>query len=59
MSEEKKNPDPPEWQNNKSVNFNGLRELLVVVKDRLESAIEAEKKELTKHVRAMESLRTK
>jgi hypothetical protein len=48
---------PPQWQNNKKLEFNGLKELLVVVKERTEDAIAAKKAELAQLLSARDSLR--
>ncbi len=54
MSESQK---PPEWNNNKQLSFSGLRELLLVVKGRLEATIGEKKAELAQATAARDSLR--
>ena len=50
---------PPQWQHDKNVNFNSMRELMVVLKDKVEETIAAKKKELARMLMARDSLQRK
>jgi hypothetical protein len=50
-------PKPPEWKHNQEVSFKGVRELLTVVKDRLDDMLKEKKAELQRMVGARDSLR--
>jgi hypothetical protein len=57
MPEEPK--DPPQWQHDQKLNFNNMKELMVVLKDKLEETIAAKKKELSSLLAARDSLTRK
>ena len=54
MSEPNK---PPDWNHDKQLSFSGLRELLKVVKGRLEATIDEKKAELARVTNARDSLK--
>lgn len=50
-------PKPPEWKHDQQLSLKGMKELMNVVKDRLESTLAEKKAELTRLVGARDSLR--
>jgi hypothetical protein len=46
----------PSWKHNQNVSSNGLRDLLLVLKEKIESTVAEQKKELAKMVSARNSL---
>jgi len=50
-------PKPPEWKHDQQVSFEGMKDLLNVLKDRLESTLVEKRAELTRLVGARDSLR--
>jgi len=50
-------PKPPEWKHDQQISFDGMKELLNVIKGRLESTLVEKKAELTRLVGARDSLR--
>jgi hypothetical protein len=50
-------PKAPDWKHDQKLNFGGVQELLVVVKDRIEDLLAAKKKELADLIGARDSLK--
>jgi hypothetical protein len=50
-------PKPPDWKHDQEVSFKGIRELMLVVKDRLEDTLKQQKADLTRMIGARDSLR--
>jgi AAA15 family ATPase/GTPase len=47
----------PEWQHDQKINLSNMKELMIVLKDRVEETIVAKKKELAQLIMARDSLR--